>query len=136
MKICLRIYFLMDNSSYFASLELYANPVVFSSWTKLPVGMKALAAFLAVPSRKDKTQLTLRSVDSETDKLMQQVIRTHFRDQTIIAIAHKLDTVLDYDKIAFLEQGRVVEFDTPKALLSSEGSAFKAMFDSFRHSSE
>jgi ABC-type histidine transport system ATPase subunit len=126
----------MDNNSYFASFELYANPVVFSSWTKRPVGMKALAAFLAVPSREYKTQLTLRSVDSETDKLMQRVIRTHFRDQTIIAIAHKLDTVLDYDKIVFLEQGRVVEFDTPKALLSSEGSTFKAMFDSFRHSSE
>lgn len=78
----------------------------------------------------------LYSVDSETDKLMQQVIRTHFKDQTIIAIAHKLDTILDYDKIAFLEQGRVVEFDTPTALLSREGSAFKAMFESFQQSSE
>lgn len=78
----------------------------------------------------------LYSMDSETDKLMQQVIRTHFKDQTIIAIAHKLDTILDYDKIAFLEQGRVVEFDTPTALLSREGSAFKAMFESFQQSSE
>lgn len=67
---------------------------------------------------------------------MQHVIRTHFKHQTIIAIAHKLDTVLDYDKIAFMEQGRVVEFDTPKALLSREGSAFKVMFNSFRHPSE
>lgn len=75
-------------------------------------------------------------MDSETDKLMQQVIRTHFKDQTIITIAHKLDTVLDYDKIAFLEQGRLVEFDTPRALLSREGSSFKAMFESFRQPSE
>lgn len=62
---------------------------------------------------------------------MQQVIRTHFKHQTIIAIAHKLDTILDYDKIAFLEQGRVIEFDAPKTLLSREGSAFKRMYDSF-----
>ncbi|KAJ5575262.1 P-loop containing nucleoside triphosphate hydrolase protein [Penicillium hetheringtonii] len=72
------------------------------------------------------------SVDSETDKLMQQVIRTHFKDQTIIVIAHKLDTVLDFDKIAFMDHGRVVEFDSPKVLLSRDGSAFKTLFDSFR----
>ncbi|KAJ5139829.1 P-loop containing nucleoside triphosphate hydrolase protein [Penicillium atrosanguineum] len=95
-----------------------------------------LARAICKPSRILVMDEATSSVDSETDKLMQQVIRTHFKDQTIIAIAHKLDTILDYDKIAFLEQGRVVEFDTPKALLSREGSAFKAMFDSFRHSSE
>lgn len=75
-------------------------------------------------------------MDSETDKLMQQVIRTRFENQTIIAIAHKLDTVLDFDKIAFMDHGRVVEFDTPKSLLSREGSAFKRMFDTFRQQSE
>lgn len=78
----------------------------------------------------------LFSVDSETDKLMQQIIRAQFKDQTIIAIAHKLDTVLDFDKIAFMDNGRVVEFDAPKTLLSREGSAFKSMFESFRHHSE
>lgn len=79
---------------------------------------------------------TRYSVDSETDTLMQNVIRSHFKDQTIIAIAHKLDTILDYDKIAFMDHGRIVEFDTPKALLSREGSAFKAMFDTFRRRPE
>lgn len=62
---------------------------------------------------------------------MQSVIRKHFKDQTIIAIAHKLDTILDYDKIAFMEQGRVVEFDKPQALLSMEESAFKSLYNSF-----
>ncbi|KAJ5639919.1 P-loop containing nucleoside triphosphate hydrolase protein [Penicillium longicatenatum] len=71
------------------------------------------------------------SVDSESEKLMQSVIRKHFKDQTIIAIAHKLDTILDYDKIAFMDQGRVVEFDEPQALLSMEKSAFKSLYNSF-----
>lgn len=75
-------------------------------------------------------------MDAETDKLMQQVIRSHFKNQTIIAIAHKLDTVLDFDKIAFMDHGRVIEFDSPKALLLKEGSAFKKLFDSFRKESE
>lgn len=63
---------------------------------------------------------------------MQEVIRKHFTNQTIIAIAHKLDTILDYDKIAFMDQGRVVEFDKPQALLSTEGSAFKSLYTTFR----
>lgn len=67
---------------------------------------------------------------------MQQVIRTHFKDQTIMAIAHKLDTVLDFDKVAFMDNGMIVEFDAPKSLLSREGSAFKSMFESFRRQSE
>ena len=70
-------------------------------------------------------------MDSETDSLMQEVIRTHFQNQTIIAIVHKLDTILDFDKIAFMDHGRIVEFDTPKTLLSREGSAFRALFNTF-----
>lgn len=67
---------------------------------------------------------------------MQEVIRTHFQHQTIIAIVHKLDTILDFDKIAFMDHGRIVEFDTPKALLSREGSAFRTLFETFRRQPE
>ncbi|KAJ5748330.1 uncharacterized protein N7511_010026 [Penicillium nucicola] len=74
------------------------------------------------------------SVDSETDALMQSVIRDRFKDQTLIAIAHKLHTILDFDKVALIERGQVVEFDRPQVLLSREGSAFKALFDSFHPS--
>lgn len=70
-------------------------------------------------------------MDSKSEKLMQSVIRKHFKEQTIIAIAHKLDTILDYDKVAFMDQGRVVEFDKPQALLSMEVSAFKSLYNSF-----
>ncbi|KAJ6187634.1 hypothetical protein N7519_002542 [Penicillium mononematosum] len=76
------------------------------------------------------------SVDSETDALMQTVIRTHFKDQTVIAIAHKLHTVLDFDKVALLENGKIVEFDTPKVLLSKEGSAFRTLVEAFHDSSK
>ncbi|KAJ5279061.1 hypothetical protein N7478_004433 [Penicillium angulare] len=72
------------------------------------------------------------SVDSETEVLMQQVIRTRFKDQTLITIAHKLDSVLDYDTIVFLDHGKVIEFDTPQNLLSREDSAFKSLYDSLR----
>ncbi|KAJ5255483.1 hypothetical protein N7497_007030 [Penicillium chrysogenum] len=76
------------------------------------------------------------SVDSETDALMQTVIRTHFKNQTVIAIVHKLHAVLDFDKVALLESGKIVEFDTPKALLSKEGSAFRNLVEAFDDSSK
>lgn len=64
---------------------------------------------------------------------MQTVIRSRFAEQTVIAIVHKLDSILDFDKIAFLHKGRVVEFDTPMNLLSRQDSAFKALYESARH---
>lgn len=60
--------------------------------------------------------------------LMQSVIRGHFKNQTIIAIVHKLHTILDFDKVALMENGRIVEFDTPQVLLSRKGSALKDLY--------
>lgn len=73
-------------------------------------------------------------MDSETDELMQKIIRTKFKDQTIISIAHKLYTILDFDKVAVLDKGRLVEYDAPQALLQTDGSAFKALYESSLHS--
>lgn len=69
------------------------------------------------------------SVDTKTDELMQKLIRTEFWECTIIAVAHRLDTILDFDKIAVLDAGRLVEYDSPKALLSRR-SRFRTLYDS------
>lgn len=61
------------------------------------------------------------SVDVETDRIIQQTIRSQFADKTIITIAHRLDTVMDSDKILLLDHGEVKEFDTPKNLLEKGG---------------
>ncbi|TVY14013.1 Canalicular multispecific organic anion transporter 1 [Lachnellula arida] len=74
------------------------------------------------------------SVDSETDELMQKIIRAEFKDQTIIAIAHKLHTILDFDKVAVLDKGKLVEYNAPHTLLQTDGSAFKALYGSSLHS--
>ncbi|OBT64152.1 hypothetical protein VE03_06254 [Pseudogymnoascus sp. 23342-1-I1] len=70
------------------------------------------------------------SMDSETDKLMQQVLRKEFEGRTIIAIAHKLHTVLDFDRVMLLEKGRIVETGNPQELLEKETSAFRALYKS------
>ncbi|GBF62869.1 ABC transporter [Trichophyton mentagrophytes] len=68
------------------------------------------------------------SVDAETDKVMEDVIREKFKGITVIAIAHKLDTVLDYDRVVLLDKGEVIETGNPKELLAAPNSAFYELY--------
>eukprot|EP00668_Euglena_longa_P012525 GGOE01014980.1.p1 GENE.GGOE01014980.1~~GGOE01014980.1.p1 ORF type:complete len:1597 (+),score=451.51 GGOE01014980.1:182-4792(+) len=72
------------------------------------------------------------SVDYETDKVIQGLLRTAFGACTIITIAHRLTTILDYDKVLVLGDGKVLEFDSPTLLLQRD-SALKAMVDASKH---
>jgi len=65
------------------------------------------------------------SIDEKTDGIIQNMIRTHFSDTTIITIAHRLKTIIQYDKILVLSDGEVKEFDSPKAMLANEESKQK-----------
>ncbi|KAJ3324492.1 hypothetical protein HDV06_006903 [Boothiomyces sp. JEL0866] len=66
------------------------------------------------------------SVDHDTDQHIQNVIRQEFTDSTVICIAHRLRTVIDYDKVLVLEKGNLVEFASPSELLEQDGY-FKGM---------
>ena len=67
------------------------------------------------------------SIDLETDALIQASLRQQFPGTTILTIAHRLATVADYDRILVLGGGKVLEFDTPAALLRKEGGAFRSL---------
>ncbi|THV45348.1 hypothetical protein BGAL_0499g00020 [Botrytis galanthina] len=69
------------------------------------------------------------SVDSETDKLMQRVIREVFEGCTILAVAHRLDTIADFNRIVLLGKGEVVESGRFGELMEREG-AFRELYDS------
>merc|ERR1711902_71961 len=57
------------------------------------------------------------SVDAETDKLIQETIRNVFSDKTILTIAHRIDTILDYDRILIMDKGgKVLQYDSPTNL--------------------
>ncbi|GAQ10891.1 hypothetical protein ALT_8212 [Aspergillus lentulus] len=70
------------------------------------------------------------NVDAKTDEIMQRVIREKFSTHTILAVAHKLETILDYDKVVVLDAGRVVESGDPCTLLSTESSYFSRLYAS------
>ncbi len=62
------------------------------------------------------------AVDIETDALLQQTLRSpQFSSRTIITIAHRINTILDSDRILVLDGGRVKEFDSPENLVKSKG---------------
>ncbi|XP_052005239.1 ATP-binding cassette sub-family C member 5-like [Xyrauchen texanus] len=67
------------------------------------------------------------AIDTETDRLIQDTIRNSFSGCTTLVIAHRLNTVLNCNRIMVLDQGQILEFDTPSNLLANENSRFCAM---------
>jgi len=65
------------------------------------------------------------SIDYATDSKIHETIRE--LKSTIITIAHRLQTIVDYDKVVVMEAGRIVEFDHPWTLIQKEGGVFKGM---------
>ena len=70
------------------------------------------------------------SVDLQTDQLVQMIISEHFKECTIITVAHRLQTIRHYDRIVVFGNGRIMEYGEPDVLLADEGSKFKALWDS------
>lgn len=66
-------------------------------------------------------------IDYKLDVIIQKTIREEFGHSTIITIAHRLRTIIDYDKILVMDAGRVVEYDSPHALISNKESLFYSM---------
>jgi ATP-binding cassette, subfamily C (CFTR/MRP), member 1 len=73
---------------------------------------------------------TTASVDLQTDNTMQCIIRDKFKECTIIAVAHRLGTIRDFDRVVVLDEGRIVEDGIPDALIQDENSWFRRLWDS------
>jgi ABC-type multidrug transport system ATPase subunit len=67
------------------------------------------------------------AVDLQTDMLIQQAIKENFANLTVMTIAHRLNTVMESDKIMVMDAGRVVEFDEPLALLERPDGHFTSL---------
>ncbi|KAG0351717.1 hypothetical protein BG005_008781, partial [Podila minutissima] len=89
----------------------------FSAGQKALIG---LARALLRPAQVLILDEATASVDVETDALIQKTIRKEFKHCTVITIAHRIKTVLDYDRVMVLEGGQVREYDTPAKLLEQK----------------
>lgn len=69
------------------------------------------------------------AVDFETDAIIQKTLRERFAESTLVVIAHRLGTIVDFDQIVVMGAGRVLEIGTPAELYSQGGGEFRAMVD-------
>ncbi|KAI8989077.1 multidrug resistance-associated ABC transporter [Trametes punicea] len=67
------------------------------------------------------------SIDFATDAKIQKTIREEFGDSLLLTVAHRLRTVIDYDRLIVLDKGELAEFDTPLNLIQKEGGIFRSM---------
>jgi ABC-type multidrug transport system fused ATPase/permease subunit len=94
------------------------------------VGQRQLLCLARALLRKTKILVldeATASVDLETDSLIQATIKEAFSDCTVITIAHRLNTILGYDRIAVLQDGMLKEIDAPHVLINAPQSTFRAM---------
>ncbi|XP_033224446.1 multidrug resistance-associated protein 1 isoform X4 [Belonocnema kinseyi] len=96
----------------------------------LSVGQRQLICLARALLRKTKVLIldeATAAVDLETDDLIQRTIREEFKDCTVLTIAHRLNTILDSDRVIVLDKGTIAEFDSPTNLLQKTDSAFYSM---------
>ncbi|KYM99989.1 Multidrug resistance-associated protein 1 [Cyphomyrmex costatus] len=96
----------------------------------LSVGQRQLICLARALLRKTKVLIldeATAAVDLETDDLIQTTIRQEFKNCTVLTIAHRLNTILDSDRVIVLDKGLIVEYDSPEVLLSNPSSSFYSM---------
>ncbi|KZO93694.1 ATP-binding cassette transporter [Calocera viscosa TUFC12733] len=108
------------------------DSTVASGGSNFSVGQRQIIALARAIVRGAKVLIldeATASVDAETDNAIQASIRSELKYATLITIAHRLQTISDYDKIMVLDAGKLVEFDSPLKLLEKEGGIFRALVE-------
>lgn len=72
------------------------------------------------------------NIDVQTEKTIHDLIKTEFRSSTVLTVAHRLNTVVECDRVLVMDYGKVVEFDKPQVLMQDPGSAFYSLLKQFR----
>ncbi|KAK2141833.1 hypothetical protein LSH36_1034g00008 [Paralvinella palmiformis] len=93
----------------------------------LSLGQRQLVCLARALLRKTKVLIldeATAAVDLETDDLIQHTVRTEFKDCTVMTIAHRINTIMDYDRVMVLDAGKIAEIDSPQMLLADRSSIF------------
>lgn len=113
--------------------KLTLDSQISSGGSNLSVGQRQILALARAMVRESKLLIldeATSAIDYKTDTIIQQSLRNELgKDVTIITVAHRLQTIMDADKILVLDAGQIVEYDSPAALLAKPSGNFKSMVD-------
>ncbi|KAG0036025.1 hypothetical protein BGZ82_004800 [Podila clonocystis] len=121
-----------DLKAYVTSCEGGLDSQVSEFGENLSVGQRqllCLARAMLTHARVIIMDEATASVDVATDVMLQKAIRVDFAQSTVLTIAHRLNTVIDYSRMLVLDHGEIHEFDTPANLLRNPDSVFSSMVD-------
>jgi ABC-type multidrug transport system fused ATPase/permease subunit len=112
--------------------RIHLDSVVEEDGLNFSLGQRqlmALARALVRGSRIIVCDEATSSVDMETDDKIQRTMATGFKGKTLLCIAHRLRTIIGYDRICVMDAGRIAELDTPLELWKKEDGIFRGMCD-------
>ena len=101
------------------------------SGTNLSVGEKQLVCICRAILRKSKIVVmdeATANIDMTTEEKIQKALQYVLDNSTVITVAHRIKTIIDYDKILVLNNGEMAEFDSPSNLLNDENSLFYQLY--------
>ncbi|XP_016524096.1 multidrug resistance-associated protein 4 isoform X2 [Poecilia formosa] len=104
--------------------------VLTESGSNFSVGQRQLVCLARAILRENRILIideATANVDPRTDSLIQQTIRNKFQECTVLTIAHRLNTIIDCDRILVLDAGRIQEYDEPYVLLQNQDGLFYQM---------
>ncbi|KAL2312286.1 ATP-binding cassette transporter abc1 [Schizosaccharomyces pombe] len=117
-----------SNKNSLDAFAIHLDTPVDSGGVNFSSGQRQILALARALVRKSRIVIldeSTASVDDTTDRRIQQMLRAAFKHATVLCIAHRIKTIVDYDKVLVLDSGKTVEFGSPKSLYTQRRAFWK-----------
>ncbi|KAJ2808735.1 hypothetical protein H4R20_000680 [Coemansia guatemalensis] len=124
-------------ADYIRSKDERLEFMVAPSGENFSMGQKQLICLARALLKRAKVLIldeATAAIDNATDEIIQQTIRTEFKNCTVLTIAHRLNTIIDSDMVLVIDGGRLAEYDTPQNLLANKDSIFTSLVEEAKSS--
>lgn len=110
---------------------------ILEKGSNLSLGQQQLLCIGRSMIRKCKIMImdeATSSIDIKTDSLIQSTITSHFKERSVLSVAHRLNTILESDKVMVIDRGILIEYDSPLKLENDNNSLYHKLIEEYRKS--